>query len=95
MDDPILTMNAVGKRFPGVVALRGVSLEIGRGEGHVLLGENGAGKSTLINLLAGLYRGRRGRDRLRRRALSPANADRRLSRRHPRRASGTQHARRR
>jgi ribose transport system ATP-binding protein len=55
MDDVILKLNAVSKRFPGVIALREVSLEVRRGEAHVLLGENGAGKSTLINLLAGIY----------------------------------------
>jgi ABC-type molybdenum transport system ATPase subunit/photorepair protein PhrA len=55
MANPILIMKGVGKRFPGVVALRGVSLKVGRADGHVLLGENGAGKSTLINLLAGVY----------------------------------------
>ena len=50
----ILRLQSVGKRFPGVVALRDVSFDIARGSSHVLLGENGAGKSTLINLLGGV-----------------------------------------
>lgn len=44
----------VTKRFPGVVAVDGVSLGINSGEVHVLLGENGAGKSTIVGMLAGL-----------------------------------------
>nr|WP_228045919.1 sugar ABC transporter ATP-binding protein [Saccharopolyspora sp. HNM0983] len=45
-------MTDVGKRFPGVVAVSGVSLRIDPGEVHVFAGENGAGKSTLMKLIA-------------------------------------------
>jgi ribose transport system ATP-binding protein len=51
----LLQLRGVSKHFPGVMALQSVSLDVARGEAHVLLGENGAGKSTLINLLAGIY----------------------------------------
>lgn len=51
--DPLLKVRGIGKAFPGVKALDGVDLAVGRGEIHALLGENGAGKSTLLKILAG------------------------------------------
>jgi len=46
----------IWKRFPGVIANAGATLQVKKGTIHAVLGENGAGKSTLMNVLAGMYR---------------------------------------
>jgi D-xylose transport system ATP-binding protein len=52
---PLLEMRSISKRFPGVLALDNVNLEVRAGEIHALVGENGAGKSTLMKILGGAY----------------------------------------
>ncbi len=53
---PLLEIEAITKRFPGVLALDRVGFDLRPGEVHVLFGENGAGKSTLISIVAGALR---------------------------------------
>ena len=53
--DLILKVSGVTKRFPGVLALNKVSLEIPKGVVYGIVGENGAGKSTLMKILSGVY----------------------------------------
>ena len=55
MENSILRMENITKKFGEFTANQSISLELERGEVLTLLGENGAGKSTLMNVLCGLY----------------------------------------
>jgi ABC-type sugar transport system ATPase subunit len=58
--EPVVQLQGISKRFPGVLAVDDVNLDIYPGEVHVVAGENGAGKSTLMKLLSQVERPTRG-----------------------------------
>jgi len=56
MESTILKTEKVFKRFGGIRALNGVSIEVRQGSITMLIGPNGSGKTTLINVISGFYK---------------------------------------
>jgi len=63
-EQPLLELRRIEKSFPGVKALRDMSLTLVRGSVHVICGENGAGKSTLVKIVNGVYQPDQGEIRI-------------------------------
>jgi branched-chain amino acid transport system ATP-binding protein len=63
-DASVLQLQDIRKSFGATPIIRGVTLDIGKGERHAIIGPNGAGKSTLFNLISGRFHATSGEIRL-------------------------------
>jgi branched-chain amino acid transport system ATP-binding protein len=63
MSEPLLQVEGLTKRFGGILASDGVSLDVAMGELHAIIGPNGAGKTTLVGQLSGELSSNAGRVR--------------------------------
>jgi len=52
----VLSTRRLVKRFPGVIALKGIDFDLREGEVHAIVGQNGAGKSTFVKVLNGIFK---------------------------------------
>ena len=66
---PAIELIGIDKRFGSVHANKDVTLSIGQGSIHGIIGENGAGKSTLMSILFGFYHADRGEIRIKAQAV--------------------------
>ena len=73
MEEVIIDVKGLEKRFPGVVALADISFQIRKNAVHCLVGENGAGKSTFIKILTGVYQADEGELLLNGNVFKPKN----------------------
>jgi ABC-type uncharacterized transport system ATPase subunit len=69
----MLDCKGITKKFPGILALDGISFSLARNRITGVLGENGAGKSTLMNIIFGMIRPDKGEMLLERKAYDPCN----------------------
>jgi branched-chain amino acid transport system ATP-binding protein len=73
----MLSVENLEVRYGGIMALRGVSVEVKEGETVLLVGANGAGKSSLINAVMGVVPASGGIIRFKGKDIGPLSCDRR------------------